>query len=1135
MTTEWPPWDRGVDPAALARYLSLGAAPKMVAADLAVRLPGPGQGQPLARARASFDFLSRVGIAYVHEPPGHRGVQLIRPLDQVLAQPRHGTCLDLCVAYASVCFDADVRTILVVLDSNTGGAGHALALVWLDGGIADGGVAYPFDEAVFTGPPVSIDDVPLSHELARDARGSGAFLAVDVTVAATDPLAASDPDTAWRRAVERGTELVEDAIGAAQAWRWSLGVDVVGARSAPGYTQYRSNDWRFERDPLVRPFFDDVRSDSPATVIGARQRSIEFAPREEYDRLLDWATATDGATSSPVRLAVVHGVGGSGKTRLAAEVARRLSDDGWYAGFFATHPAPRSEELEWLQGVVSPTLAVIDYAEQFSVKKLTRIVTALAQRDSAGRVVLTARSLGQWWPELTRALARKGLLGDRLDLLSIGLPRHHPDPSGMLGAALRSFGLDPSSSPGVDGTWTTLDMVMYAWLASTDDGRLPDPGEAVGGLRDALIERELAYWRSVCVKRGLPEYPDWLLARIGACVTLRAPRDVRRCEAALAVLPEFESPSAERSTLAHQITALLTSDRPADGLALRPDPVGERLVIRELSADPALFDRALPDEIEAPGPDEEATDLQLEGLNALRVVTVAEGNGSAAQDLARRVVEQRPGAARAAAVIAYRFGGPLVSSLLDALRARRCPPDLVAELADVPRRSAVFRTIAWEATLQLRPEHAELVDTEEQAARLRERSDGAELAREARWLDQLAGRAYDMGYVRYGIRAHGAAAARYAHLAAIGTDAAANRLRFAESIHTAAYWAMDTGDEASMRSLAQEAFDEWHDGLGDDGATIDDLRAVRVLVTHSELLVQTDPDRARMIAEQLLVSSEEIREMGFDGYVAVADLHLVLAHCALNRILGAEADGAEKPKHLAAAEDAADEAVRLNSMLFDLDPGSSLTGLCRAKMISAFVAAVCGRENDCRHAIRDVVQLYRDVARWGGPGIESGLSHLLRGAAHARALLGDLEGAVSTALDAVRILERLRSEDDTGSFRRLYAESLAECAYFQRGADDAASAAALDERALVEWDEMVREDFPDAFPRYLEVMRSAVNIDTELGRAPSVERRVVELSDLGGTRVLAPPYEDGIRMFRLYVDAVEHARRSLLAGGVSTP
>jgi hypothetical protein len=163
----------------------------------------------------------------------------------------------------------------------------------------------------------------------------GAFLPVDVTRAARRGDRQPEPFAA---AVSAATH----ALGTDGGWRWGFAVDV-GAHYRP-HTALPA-----PRQPLVAaltPPYPGAAgdADSPLSQVRARTGVVPFVSRPEVDDLVDWAHRSDtdavtGADSrSPIRIAIVEGVGGSGKTRLAAEVADRLTATGWHAGFLDRNP-----------------------------------------------------------------------------------------------------------------------------------------------------------------------------------------------------------------------------------------------------------------------------------------------------------------------------------------------------------------------------------------------------------------------------------------------------------------------------------------------------------------------------------------------------------------------------------------------------------------------------------------------------------------------------------------------------------------------------------------------------------------------------------------------------------------------------
>ena len=126
--TDGVPWSLAGEELALVRYVR----PAEVARH--VQLPGRSGESRVTRLRAVYAALAAKRIGYADAAPGAEpGMQVIRPVEQVLWAPRHATCLDLAVVFAGACLVAGLHPIVVILDPPSGiGVGHAVVLVRFD-------------------------------------------------------------------------------------------------------------------------------------------------------------------------------------------------------------------------------------------------------------------------------------------------------------------------------------------------------------------------------------------------------------------------------------------------------------------------------------------------------------------------------------------------------------------------------------------------------------------------------------------------------------------------------------------------------------------------------------------------------------------------------------------------------------------------------------------------------------------------------------------------------------------------------------------------------------------------------------------------------------------------------------------
>ncbi|HSV66517.1 MAG TPA: hypothetical protein VLJ59_11500 [Mycobacteriales bacterium] len=592
--TAWPPWDRAVAPADLARYVQRGAVPRLLPAELARDLPGPGEPDLLARVRRAYEVFARRGIAYVDEPTtsGPAG-QVVRPLDQVLATPRQGTCLDLAVAFAGACLDAGLHPLIVIADSaRRGRPAHAVVVVWLGGGWAGRPAAgYPLTGAVHDRPPADlVGDV----RAGPDAPGS--FVAVDVARAAVrrdraGQSRAGQPEAGhgapagpatWAEAVAAGAALLAGApandlaatpatglaaglaAAAGPGWRWAVAVDVGVAYDEGRVLPLLA--WP-DHDILSPGYLDAEPDAGPLAQVQARRNVVPFYGRDELDVLLEWCQAPD--PESRVRVAIVHGVGGAGKTHLAAELCDWLAADGWYAGFLERDPDPA--HLAWLGEIVQPLLVVVDYAEANKSADVTNLLRAVRGRTTPTCLLLTARAIGPWWTNDIEADLRRA--AHQPVVRPLPLPAAHPRATGVFRAALRAFGGEPGARPEpVAWDWTTLDLVMLAWLAARGADDLPQRRE---DLYREVLAHELRYWGDRCDRRYRWRPTEAVLRSSGACVSLRGPVPDRVMEALKAV------PGSARTAAASWPSCCPTCCRPIP--ATTPSPSAPTPLVTILS------------------------------------------------------------------------------------------------------------------------------------------------------------------------------------------------------------------------------------------------------------------------------------------------------------------------------------------------------------------------------------------------------------------------------------------------------------------------------------------------------------------------------------------------------------------------
>ncbi|HLH70025.1 MAG TPA: trypsin-like peptidase domain-containing protein, partial [Candidatus Dormibacteraeota bacterium] len=152
----------------------------------------------------------------------------------------------------------------------------------------------------------------------------------------------------------------------------------------------------------------------PARLLRPEYAVVPFRGRDrELEEAERWCL---DPKASPLRLFV--GLAGSGKTRLAVQLCRRLEERGWVCRFLREGAAEGVLESMAIAG--GPALIVIDYAETrarrgqgpvgaasgASLQELLEPLTRLGT-ETWIRILLLARSEVDWWSELGRQASRE--------------------------------------------------------------------------------------------------------------------------------------------------------------------------------------------------------------------------------------------------------------------------------------------------------------------------------------------------------------------------------------------------------------------------------------------------------------------------------------------------------------------------------------------------------------------------------------------------------------------------------------------------------------------------------------------------------------------------------------------------------
>jgi hypothetical protein len=377
-------------------------------------------------------------------------------------------------------------------------------------------------------------------------------------------------ETRWRQTLRRETELA-----AVRSGRWaSL--------------------------PLLRPLLEVRREvgGSRADLLHPRYGVVPFLGRADLlARLMLWREHPE-----PLRVVVLAGAGGFGKTRTAVEVCVSAERAGWTVGFLALTDDSQLSQMAALGEWPGRLLVAVDYAETRPAV-VAELLVRLHRRPGTlpARVVLVTRQVG------TKAALRDLFAtGDAVleladliqgaDLVRLDRDVEEVDRSDLFDTAMRAFAarLGRSAQPvrrpalRADHFGRPLYVLAAALLMTEDSGFDVDDLAADDVLTAILDRHEAEYWDRWNRRLGLGlSRPDQ--RRAVAWAALRGADTEAEALDLVRQLPGFaDSPGERVRAVARWLACLYGSGRldarPAV-VPLEPDLLAEALVARELVAD----------------------------------------------------------------------------------------------------------------------------------------------------------------------------------------------------------------------------------------------------------------------------------------------------------------------------------------------------------------------------------------------------------------------------------------------------------------------------------------------------------------------------------------------------------------------
>ena len=1054
-------WDSINHPTGLADMVHVGWVQRLLRSAEWMGFPGPehdlvahGQTRVGPHVSKIFEKFTELEIEYVSEPTDSEpGSQRIRPVNEVLAF-RKATCIDLCVAFCCAALDAGIYPLILTVTADGGQRRHAIVVVPMERQWAMG--CDVLIEEGFSRESMMPGGEDLRDFVVESAVDTGGtWLAIDVTQV-------TGSGANWGAALSSGAQYIRD-------WEWDVLVDIGGLRSR---TPDRELPPGGHIEKVLAPAYAELPEDfTPLQLIKARHGVVPYQQRAEMRQLRAWAMMTPSNTRTGKRgynvdisVAVVTGAGGSGKTRMAAQLCHDLSTIGWYTGFLPSTTEVTDEELAALTAVTTELLVVVDYAEEARRGLIARVVRKLRARESATRIVLTARGAETWWEEFREEAEQDGTpLSNTLSLSIRGKQQVERDPwffGRMYRRAVQRFYYDLNGAVLTDVEVpedlgdTALDVMLRAWLAVCDDN---DAAERAMPTRQELYDRvmsiEFTRWRQEPI---LAEISRKHMRQAAAALSLLGPsRDEDTADDVLSRLPEWSREHLLRSRFAELLVTNLMRGDGAEPVSLRPDPVAEHLILTVFGKNPELLDRVLPQDLtQVPGlddPDVEdlvvarAFEMGQQARNACVTLTRASSlDREVALRLARRALRKRPFLWKEALDVALTQGGPMATALKALIESSATLP--LGEIHDaIPIGHPALAGAALAATRRL--------------ATSAERSP----EQQAHWANNLSIRLFDVGERNEALEAAREAMELYRGLAE--ASPAAYTPRLAASLNNLAAFLSAVGEHNEALEAVREAV-ELYRGLVEAspasytpdlaaslntlvnclsavGERNEALGAAREAVELYRGLAEASPasytpDLAMSLnnlANCLSAVGERNEALGaareaVEAYRGLAEdspqAYTPDLAMSLNTLANRLSEVEERNEALEAASEAleaAREAVRLRRALAEASPQAYTPDLAMSlNNLAAFLSAV-GEHNEALEAAREAVRLRRALAEASPASYTPDLAASLNTLVNCLSAVGERNEALGAAREAVR-LRRALAEDSPQAYTPDLAMSL---------------------------------------------------------------------------------------------------------------
>lgn len=333
-----------------------------------------------------------------------------------------------------------------------------------------------------------------------------------------------------------------------------------------------------------RPRARRDRPERPSALLAPDNDVIPFMVSDQYDKLSNWVTNSMVPTST---IQLVCAPGGTGKSRLAMQLARLAEENHWISGIISSRESVKGVE-ELMRSMREDRFFIaIDYAETLVPEVETLLEFASGLPADRYRILLLARSDGPWWATLSAGSSTSALIApvmqlppvtaeDRLQFIETARRSY----AGLLGVQYRSGSLPPYLLEAATKYQKPLDLLAAVLLVTLNER---DALDFAGPPLDAILMHERRYWNHVAKTQAGVEFPvvTGLSDRILALPTIY--RAVNLGQGGARVAQVVQASDARLTGAARPLALALRHAYPPETSnvlwgTLTPDRLGERLV-----------------------------------------------------------------------------------------------------------------------------------------------------------------------------------------------------------------------------------------------------------------------------------------------------------------------------------------------------------------------------------------------------------------------------------------------------------------------------------------------------------------------------------------------------------------------------